>query len=169
MKVIKARLLLTLSVILLSFVTSASDVTINVHGSVVATPCTTILSDIDVDFGDIFSTTLDSAGASTDWKEIKLDLDGCPVGTSSVNIKFSGAPSVVDNNYYLNSGTAEDIVLELQDSDSTLLKNNESRTMDVNFLTGKASFPVKVRVRSLTGNPTDGTISSTISVSYTYN
>lgn len=148
----------------------AADVTIRVNGSVVAMPCQTLPGDTSVDFGDIYSTSLNSPGSVTAWKDITLALSSCPVGTSSVKVAFTGTQAS-DPDYYANSnntGSAGGIELELQDSLNVILKNGESRDIPVDFNTGIASFPLKVRVRSNSGAPTEGKIDAVITVTYTY-
>ncbi|WP_024531358.1 fimbrial protein [Serratia fonticola] len=169
MKYKNAVLLLGLSLIL-PWLVHAADVTITVNGSVVARPCQTPPGDTTVDFGDIYTTSLNTAGSVTAWKDITLALSGCPVGTSTVNVVFTGlAASNAD--YYANSsiaGSAGGIELELQDSANGLLKNGASRDIPVDFNTGTAELPVKVRVRSESGIPTEGNIEAVINVTYTY-
>lgn len=167
MKYRNGGLLLVLSLMSLCLV-QAADVTITVNGSVVARACQT--GDTTVDFGNVYTTSLNTPGSATAWQNITLALSDCPVGTSSVKVDFTG-PQATDPNYYANSsnpGDAGGIELELQDSLNGLLQNGASRQIPVDFNTGTASLPVKVRVRSENGAPTEGKIDAAITVTYTY-
>ena len=52
----------------------SADVTITVNGSVVAKPCTVSTSDVTVYLGDLYTFNLLSAGSSSAWHEVSLNL-----------------------------------------------------------------------------------------------
>ncbi|PLL92652.1 fimbrial protein, partial [Klebsiella michiganensis] len=60
----------------------AADVTITVNGKVVAKPCTVSTVNATVDLGDLYTFSLVSAGSSSPWHSVALNLSNCPVGTS---------------------------------------------------------------------------------------
>jgi minor fimbrial subunit len=169
MKYKNAGFLLGLSLILPRLV-QAADVTITVDGSVIARPCQSLPGDKTVDFGDVYATSLNTAGSSTAWIDIPLELRQCPVGTSTVKVTFNG-PVATNPDYYANSsspGSAGGIELELQDDLGSILRNGVSRDIPVNFTNGTASLTVKGRVRSESGMTTEGSINAVINVTYTY-
>lgn len=153
---------------LLAFVCPAfsADVTITVNGSVVAKPCTVSTKDVTVELGDLYTFDLTSAGSASAWHEIALNLTSCPVGTSAVTATFSGTTD--STGYYKNLGTATNIQLQLQNTSGTDLKNGTQTQVPVDDSTLSASFPLKVRALTVNGGATQGTISSVISVTYTY-
>ncbi|CAM3611782.1 S-fimbrial adhesin protein SfaS [Klebsiella spallanzanii] len=144
----------------------SADVTITVNGSVVAKPCTVSTSDVTVYLGDLYTFNLLSAGSSSAWHEVSLNLTNCPVGTSAVTATFSGNADATG--YYKNLGTATNIQLQLQDSSGNDLNNGTKTQVSVDDSTLSASFPLQVRALSVNGGATQGSIESVISVTYTY-
>ena len=67
------------------------DVTITVNGKVVAKPCTVSTTNATVELGDLYTFSLVSAGSSSAWHSVALELSNCPVGTSRVTASFSGS------------------------------------------------------------------------------
>lgn len=76
---------------------------------------------------------------------------------------------MVDNTgYYKNQGTAGNIQLELQDDSGRRLNNGAAKLVQVDDSSQSASFPLKVRVLSVKGGATQGTIQAVINVTYSY-
>ena len=166
MKTSYAGLLLAGAVCLNMTPSQAADVTITVNGSVVAKPCTVSTKDVKVELGDLYTFNLRSAGSASAWHEIALNLTRCPVGTSVVTATFSGTTD--ETGYYKNLGTATNVQLQLQNASGKDLKNGIQDRVSVNDSTLSASFPLKVRALSVNGRATQGSISSVINVTYTY-
>lgn len=144
----------------------AADVTITVNGKVVAKPCTVSTLNATVDLGDLYTFSLVSAGSSSPWHSVALNLSNCPVGTSRVTASFSGTADATG--YYKNQGTAGNIQLELQDDGGVTLNTGATKEVQVDDATQSASFPLQVRALSVNGGATQGTIQAVISVTYTY-
>lgn len=144
----------------------AADVTITVNGEVVAKPCTVSTLNATVDLGNLQTFDFVSPGSTSIWHDISLSLTNCPVGTSQVTASFSGTAD--ETGYYKNLGTADNIQLELQDGQGTILNTGEKTIIQVNDFTKTVSFPLKVRALSVQGRVTQGTIQTVISVTYTY-
>lgn len=144
----------------------AADITITVNGRVVARPCTVSTPTANVALGDLYTFSLASAGASSAWHNVTLNLSNCPVGTSRVTATFSGTAD--STGYYKNQGTAGNIQLELQDNAGATLNNGSNKTVTVNGTTQAASFPLQVRALSVKGGATQGTIQGVINVTYTW-
>lgn len=144
----------------------AADVSITITGKVIAKPCVPSAAMSSVDLGDIYAQDLSSPGSSSVWQPVTLELTGCPSGTTSVTAAFSGkADSTGD--YYLNEGTATNLILQLEDRDtSSNIKNGATKTVSISGTT--ATIPLQVRALSIAGNAGQGTIQSTIDVAYTY-
>lgn len=144
----------------------AADVTITVNGKVVAKPCTVSTRNADVELGDLYTFSLLSAGSSSAWHDVELDLINCPVGTSRVTASFSGTADATG--YYQNQGTARNIQLELQDAGGKTLNTGATTTVTVDETSQSARFPLQVRALSVNGGATQGTIQAVINVTYTY-
>ncbi|MDK6924008.1 type 1 fimbrial protein, partial [Escherichia coli] len=67
-----------------------------------------------------------------------------------------------------NQGTAGNIQLELQDDSGRRLNNGAAKLVQVDDSSQSASFPLKVRVLSVKGGATQGTIQAVINVTYSY-
>lgn len=147
-------------------VARAADVTITVNGRVVAKPCTVSTPQAAVDLGELYTFNLIHAGASSPWHEITLSLDNCPVGTSRVTATFSGVADRSGN--YRNDGDAQNISLQLQDTDGRVLNNGAQKAVTVDNQTQSAHFPLRVRAFTVNGNVTQGRIQAVINITYTY-
>lgn len=143
----------------------ANDITIELKGKVVAKPCNVFAPKINVDLGPLNTFSFVSPGSASDWHNINLDLEDCPVGTSRVVATFSG--SADSTGYYKNEGTAGNIQLELQDDKDTPLNSGVQKTVQVDNLQS-AHFPLRVRALSVNGGATQGTIRAVINITYTY-
>lgn len=149
-----------------SAVVQAADVTITVNGKVVAKPCTVSTTNATVELGDLYTFSLVSAGSSSAWHSVALELSNCPVGTSRVTASFSGTAD--STGYYKNQGTAGNIQLELQDDSGNRLNTGATKSVVVDDASQSARFPLQVRALSVSGGATQGTIQAVINVTYTY-
>ena len=145
----------------------AADVTITINGKVVAKPCTIATSTANVSLGNLSTTSLASAGATSDWKTVTLNLTNCPVGTSSVLATFSGT-SDSTGSYFLNQGTAGNIAVQLADSSGNNIANGGVLTSAVSDSSLASAFNLEVRAISPAGSATQGTIQSVVNVTYTW-
>lgn len=145
----------------------AADVTITVNGKVVARPCTVSTTSTTVDLGNLFTFDLVSAGSTSGWQSVNLDLTNCPVGTSQVKATFSG---MADSSglYYANQGGAGSIALQLADNAGTNLPNGATKQLAVSYPAQTVSFPLQVRAITVNGNATQGSIQAVINVTYTW-
>lgn len=149
-----------------SAVVQAADVTITVNGKVVAKPCTVSTTNATVELGDLYTFSLVSAGSSSAWHTVALELSNCPVGTSRVTASFSGTAD--STGYYKNQGTAGNIQIELQDDSGNRLNTGATKSVVVDDASQSARFPLQVRALSVNGGATQGTIQAVINVTYTY-
>lgn len=144
----------------------AANINITVNGKVVAKPCTVSTTNATVELGDLYTFSLSSAGSSSAWHSVALDLSNCPVGTTRITATFNGTAD--STGYYKNQGSAGNIQLELQDDGGTTLNNGAEKAVQVDDTTQSARFPLQVRALSVNGGATQGTIQAVISVTYTY-
>ncbi len=168
----RACSLITVLTIVLPVITAqAADVTINVSGKIIASPCEVDgVSTLNVDLGqDLQAAQLSTAGSYSNWVPFVLSLKNCPSSTNTINATFSGTGDSADiNRLYVNTGVATNIAVELQSDDSASLPLGNSKVMSVSrSATNMATFPLKSRVWSK-GNATTGTIASVVSVTFSY-
>lgn len=150
----------------LSTVSQAADITITVKGRVVANACTVSVPNTTVELGDLYASDFAKAGSASSWHDANLSLTNCPTGTSRVRASFSGTADSAG--YFKNQGTAENMLIELRDSDGTTIKSGGYKEILVNDSTRTALFPLQVRALSVDGNATQGSIKTVINVVYTY-
>lgn len=158
-----------LAAILLFTISTAKgvDVTITVNGRVVAKSCTIGTVSTNVALGNLTTFSLVGAGAVSSWHTVNLSLTNCPIGTSRVTAKFTGT-SDSTGNYFKNAGSAGNIALQLADSNGNNIQNGGSLTNTVNDSSVSTNFALQVRAISPAGSATQGTIQSTIDVTYTW-
>ncbi|WP_428833914.1 fimbrial protein [Pantoea ananatis] len=147
----------------------AADVTITVKGKVVATPCTVSTTSETVDLGNLYTFDLRTAGATSAWKTVDLNLTACPVGTTQVTAKFTGTADS-SGNYYANQAAsgAGNIAIQLADTSGSNLPNNATKQVAVDYPAQTASFALQVRAITVNGNATQGQVQTVINVTYTY-
>lgn len=147
-----------------SFELNANDVVITVTGRVVALPCTVDTTQLTLDLGQIYASTLAQPGSSGAWVNGTIRLSNCPDITSGVTASFSGQQG---NSFYKNNGTARNVDIQLQSISGVNLSNGSFLQVPVS-LQKNAELPIRARVYSAHGNASDGTIQGTINVTYTY-
>lgn len=160
-----------LALVLLSNITYAADVNINITGKVIASPCVVNNnnSDLNVDLGQtIQASTLATAGAGTTPKPFNLSLTACPTGTSNVTVTFTGtAAANPQTNMYINTGVATPLAVELS-SGATILGNNSTLTQPV-LADKTVTYALSARAVTPTGSVIPGSIVSVVQANFTYN
>jgi minor fimbrial subunit len=151
---------------------SAADVTINVSGKVIASPCTVeTASNISVDLGqNLQAADLNASGKYSAWVPISLKVKNCPTSTSNVVATFSGtADTAAATRLYKNTGGASNLAVELQQAVSPYkaLGNNQTLTV-ARAADNTAEFKLQARAWA-TGAASTGTIASVVSATFTYN
>lgn len=142
----------------------ANDVTISVAGRIVPLPCTVDTTQLNMDLGKIYASTLANPGSSGSWVHGTIRLSNCPPTTNSVTASFSGQPGT---KFYKNSGTAQNVEIQLTGSSGLDFNNGTSERLSITPQR-TAEMRIMVRVFSPQGKATDGTIQGTINVIYTY-
>ncbi len=159
--------------ILISTGTMAADVTINVTGKVVASPCTVDNSGVyNIDLGqNISAATLNPANSYSAWKNFNVTLSNCPAGTTKVTAAFSGTADSNNSAMYANTtgtGYAQNVAVQLQNGTAGTNTGNGA-TMTVNVASNAATFPLQARAYSTPGGATPGNISAAVLMNMTYN
>lgn len=158
----------------ISFSSMAVDTAnINVTGTIVASPCVINggSANLNVDLGStIQASALASAGSTSSPVAFTLPITACPVGTSTVQVTFSGTPDpVAGASYYKSTGTATNVAVGLyQASNGNLLGNGTSVTQTVQG-DRTASLAMQAKAYSSAGSVMPGTINSVIVATMQYN
>ncbi|CAI1672994.1 putative fimbrial protein SthD [Serratia quinivorans] len=146
----------------------ADAVTVNITGNVIAAPCVIDgAGSLDIKLDDIVVSKLQKSGDTSPFKSFDLKLKDCPAATTKVTASYAGTVSPLSANSFINTGTATQLVLYLQDSASKEIPPNTTRQVDVNTTTKAAVFSQKVQIYSK-GSATAGTVIGNIVVSFTY-
>lgn len=153
-----------------SFFASA-DTALNLSGTVVASPCTIDTDTVDklVQFQSLQRMDLVTAGAGGEWQDFALQLSNCPMGTQQVTVTFLGAADDDDTTAWKNNGTATQVALRLTNNlHSTIYSKGSTQQVNVDTLTGKATFPLSARIFTPTGNAGAGTFRSVVNLDFTW-
>ncbi|MCU6278855.1 type 1 fimbrial protein [Enterobacter quasiroggenkampii] len=155
---------------------AADPVTMNITANIVASPCevNAASANMTIDLGggeDLQTADLNAAGSSTSWIPITVSLENCPAGTSSVTATFHGTSDAGDpDTLYSNTGTATNVAVQLEGKTQEPYGNGKTSTIAIADATnGKPTWDLQTRAFSKSGNVTPGTISSVITMSFTYN
>ncbi|MBK5144844.1 fimbrial protein [Budviciaceae bacterium BWR-B9] len=152
----------------------AENVTVNIQGRVLASPCVVDTAVQSVDFGKMSALDLQQAGSySPAIKNFRITVKDCPESTTSVTAQFSGLPYPDDNSGYGSTGSAQNIGIKVIPANSVWSDNSLSPVdgrwiKGVSSLTHSADFDFLARVYSTTGNATSGSISGAMLVTFIY-
>lgn len=173
MRALKLSLISAMAVggLLVDFSSQAEDlVALNVTGEIIASPCQIASDSVtkSVNLGDnLQSANLQTAPSATPWVPFTLELVSCPQGTRSATVTMHGnADSVYPEDRYLNSGTANNIAVQVQSQAGDPLGDGKSLTG--NIVSGAYTYNLRARAYSQNGHVTSGTISAVVTATFTY-
>ncbi|WP_061322437.1 fimbrial protein [Serratia rubidaea] len=150
--------------------TALADTQLNITGTIKASPCNVVNdtgSGISVNLGDnIQAATLGQANSFTEWKPFQLILEDCPTTTSSVTATFSGTPADESADLYKNTGDAQKVQIDLQDTTGTKLGNG--KFLKQTIVNNATTYNLQARAYSTAGSATPGSIVGTVMVAFTY-
>ncbi|MFO6296572.1 fimbrial protein [Rahnella selenatireducens] len=152
---------------------AADNVTINVTGKVIASPCTTVngsSATLSVNLGDtIQANSLAEAGSGTELKAFDLPLTGCPASTTNVKATFTGTADT-EASLWKNTAAspAVNTAVELTEQDAPTVPLGNNATLTEPVTAGNVTFKLAARALSKLGSVTPGDIASTIVVSFEY-
>lgn len=153
----------------------AADVTIT--GKVIASSCTVspvLVAGQEVNLGTLGRTKFQFANDTGDWKSFSLNLTNCPAGTSQTTVTFTGTPDGNDATLFANTEPAATAasnmaVQMVKDADhSAVLSTGSTMTVNVDTLTGTATFPLAARMYTPSGGAQAGNVTSSVLVNFTY-
>lgn len=152
--------------------TSANAVTIDITGTVVASPCVVNGNNesLAVNLGDnIQASSLETSGSTSDWVATTLKLTNCPASTTSFSVTFAGTPDADDSDYYSNTGTATNLKLELTDDSADVKYKNGASLTNVAIPSATHAYDLKLRARAKSkGIVMPGTIKGQVQATFTY-
>lgn len=174
MKMKNVFLLLSGACISLPSISNAIDSTMTMTATVVASPCTvssdSVTKTIALDSGNGFQAKdLQEPESATEWVKFDLTVQDCPAGTSKSTITFSGtADETHPESMYINSGTAENVAVELQSHDGAYMFGN-GKSYQGSILSDR-TYVFRMRSRAFTANGgvTPGTIQAVVTANFTY-
>ena len=146
--------------------------TINVTGTVVASPCTVDPESVtkSVPLGDIQSADMNAAGSASPWTGFTIRVMNCPAGTSSVTSTFHGTADPDDpDSGYVNTGTASNVSVEIRGTGGQPFGNDKTITLPISASSHDVTWNLQARAYSKNGGVSPGSISSATTVSFTYN
>ncbi|TQI81985.1 minor fimbrial subunit [Serratia fonticola] len=153
----------------------AADATLNITGTIKASPCTVVADDasgnVNVKLGDDIQAASLTPQKGSEWKPFDLKLKDCPDTTTAVVAAFTGTPATETGgeDLYKNTGDATKVQIELQNRTAgTRLGNGSNMKVDVVGATNDATFPLQARAYSVEGGVTPGTVVGTVQVAFTY-
>lgn len=154
--------------------TQAADTSITINGKVTAAACTVDSSGTySITMPDATAATLSTTNSYGDWAPLDVTVSSCPVGTTSVTAKFSGTADSADANKYANTtgaGYSTNVSVQLQNRSGTIADKGKDSTMTA-VIDGsrKATFDLRARPFSTSGNTTVGNIKTVVMMDFTYN
>lgn len=149
---------------------SASIVTLNFKGNIKAATCNISGgSNIDIDLKRMPVDLFNQPQSGSDWKTFNIDMNNCSSYVNQIVLTFSGTADTNNiNNLYKNTGTAQNIAVQLESGDGVTPLGNQ-KVLRVP-LAGKnsLSIPLRTRAYSAIGNASAGTVSANITATITY-
>lgn len=158
-------------VLLMNTSAQAGDpVTLNITGNVIASPCQVSSDSItkSVDLGqNIQASSLQTAGAATDWVNFDINLNSCPAGTTKAIMTMHGTADL--NNpadMYRNTGTATNLAVQVQSQAGEQLGN--TKTISGTIASNAYTYKLRARAYTQNGGVMPGSISSVVTANFEY-
>ena len=153
----------------------ASDSSMTMTATVVASPCTfdTANSLMEIPLGDMYADQMVAPASRSEEVFFNFAFKDCPAGTTSVVATFSGTdnPETFGGKTFLNSGTAKNVGVQVKplagDWDAVSLSNGSTLTATVNE-NKTALFKMSSRMYTPTGEATPGSVQAVVTMSFTY-
>lgn len=149
----------------------ATDTTVDVSANILESSCKIATRSVEqsVYLGKGRVADLMQAKDATEWKEFSILLEDCPDSVSKVVVTVSGAPDVDAPDYYLNTGTAKKVAIDVQNAtDETQLSNGKTATTTVDQ-NHNAALQFKGRMITPTGGTTSGSVVALLELSFEFN
>ncbi|MTB65521.1 fimbrial protein [Providencia sp. wls1943] len=156
--------------LLLSFYGIAGDsITLNFNGNIKAAPCQIEQTNYVIDLKATNIVNLRN-GQQAPWVGFSIKLKDCPTNTRESIVTLTGTVEPTNSDYFINSGTAKNVALDLVTGTSlSRVKNGTQITTPINVQTRQAEIPFSARVTSLNNAMVAGTFRSHVEFTFTYN
>ncbi|EAY5893661.1 type 1 fimbrial protein [Salmonella enterica] len=153
------------------FAASSQATTIDITGLVIASPCVVNGGNdsLSVDLGtNIQAASLQADGDASPWVVKKLTLTNCPNSTTSFSVTFSGTADT-DTDYYKNTGTATNLMLELTSSPSSTGAYKNGAKIENVAIGSTHAYDLELYARAVAkGEVMPGTIEGQVQATFTY-
>lgn len=173
MKGIMKYVVIILAVVAIPYHTvNADPVNIEVEGKVVAAPCivNNNVGSLDVNLGSNIKTAdLATANSGSTLKPFNIVLSNCPTGTKNVTVVFTGDIDDDAPTMYKNTGTAENIAVELSEQGSDTILSNKSELTQPVLADKTVTFALNARAYTVTGDVGPGNITAVVQATFSYN
>ena len=158
-------------VLLMNTSAQAGDpVTLNITGNVIASPCQVSSDSItkSVDLGqNIQASSLQTAGAATDWVNFDINLNSCPAGTTKAIMTMHGTADLANpGDMYRNTGTATNLAVQVQSQAGEQLGN--TKTISGTIASNAYTYKLRARAYTQNGGVMPGSISSVVTATFEY-
>ncbi|SUC34143.1 putative fimbrial protein SthD [Providencia rustigianii] len=146
---------------------ASNPLNIHVHGNVVTQPCKLEKTDYLVDLGKINLWNYRDP-AQTPWVDFSIKLVECPATTKNARLIIRGIPDTTGN-YFINTGTSRNSVLNLATKDAkNLLKNGSELDITINNVNNNAEISLSSRIISQSLKLEPGTFRSHLDFTLIY-
>lgn len=161
----------TLGLMVASLNAFAGDpVTLNITGNVIASPCQVSSDSITkaVDLGQtIQASSLQIAGAATNWVNFDINLSSCPAGTTNAIMTMHGTADLSNpGDMYRNTGSATNLAVQLQSQAGDAL--GDTKTLSGAVANNAVTYKLRARAYTQNGGVMPGSINSVVTATFEY-
>ncbi len=153
-----------LIIILLPRSYAASTFNLDFHVQLITQPCVVDgQTVIPVNLGSQIAASL----ADAEYVDFTIPLKDCPDTIPTISLKFTGNPAGAANEYIKNTGTAENVAIEIRDkTDNSLVSNGTTLSRNLSEI-NSADFDLKARMVPL-GEISGGSVAGTVDFTIVY-
>ncbi|WP_336212680.1 fimbrial protein [Enterobacter sp. P82] len=170
MKKLSVLAAVAMAMININAVSAADPVTLNITGNVIASPCQVSSDSItkSVDLGQsIQASSLQTAGAATDWVNFDINLNSCPAGTTKAIMTMHGTADLFNPaDMYRNTGTATNLAVQVQSQAGDQLGN--TKTISGTIASNAYTYKFRARAYTQNGGVMPGSISAVVTATFEY-
>ncbi|EEB45248.1 fimbrial protein [Providencia alcalifaciens DSM 30120] len=163
------KIILSLLLLTSPLTVMAQAANIHVHGYVTALPCELEKANYLIDLKKVNVWNIRDTQTSP-WVDFTIKLKNCPVDTQEAMMVINGTPDNVVTNYFINSGSAKNVALNLAYGENKItVKNGEKITAPVNTQTRTVEIPLSARMAGYGTGMTGGSFKSHLDFTLIYN
>lgn len=148
----------------------AENTTVTVSATIVQSSCKVAAQSVEqnVDLGKGRVADLKQAREATAWKPFSVELTDCPDTVKQVVATVSGTPDVDAPELFLNTGTANQVAVDIQNVvNETQVSNGKTVTVQVDQ-NHNAAFQFQGRMITPTGGATSGSVVALMELSFEF-